>query len=386
MVVTLFARTRFQLVVTIHYAIFRKFLLGRERQREEMIKYHTDKINLLIKEQFSNVATSQRTSLCLDHPLNYSKEDHLEVMKFFTWMKVKQPYLTVPTINYMEEDLPRTVLGIKSQVPLWKKGEASERKLDSDLPQVEDNLEEIREIKKNLREQVLAVHTRDVFAFRFELPEGMLKFEFPPGFFDPMVDCKNIPMSMMFQKYFEQTHQPGFPMFSGNNKAAGTSFPAFFEEFWQLVHLKREDKVPINMKFAILKYLAEKDSPADHIFSQFANQIDKRLAYLYAIRQLWRGFGKDNGKLLSKAKAALKATKPETAAARDQLDFVYTAIRCFTTLGLKGLKVVKTTKLLQRKLASTSSRTWTSKPCLSSWFTKESTMTTSSNIMRPSPE
>ncbi len=227
----------------IHYAIFRKFLLGKGPQREEMIKFHTDKINLLIKEQFSTVATSQRASLCLDQPLNYSKEDHLEVLKFFTWMKVKQPYLTVPTINDMEEDLPRTVLGIKSQVPLRKKSEASNRKLDFDLPQVEDNSEEIREIEKNLREQVLSVHTRDLFEGWFEVPEGMLKSEFPPGFFDPMVDCRDIPMSMTFQKYFEQTHQPGFPTFSGN-KAAGTSFPAFFQEFRQLVHLKTEDKVP----------------------------------------------------------------------------------------------------------------------------------------------
>jgi hypothetical protein len=343
----LLIQTKLALVeVMIHYMIFRKFLLGKERLREEMIKYHTDKINLLIKEQFSNVATSQRTSLCLDHPLNYSKEDHLEVMKFFTWMKVKQPYLTVPTINDMEEDLPRTVLGINSLVPLRKNGEASKRKLDSDLPQVEDNSEEIREIEKNLREQVLTVHTRDIFEGRFEVPEGMLKSEFPPGFFDPMVDCKDIPMSMTFQKYFEQTHQPGFPMFSGNNKAAGTSFPAFFEEFRRLVHLKREDKVPINMKFAILKCLVEKDSPADHIFSQFANRIDKRSSYVYAIRQLWLKFGKDNDKLLSKAKAALKATKPETAASQDQLDFVYTAIRCFDSLiqsGLDGKTAAKKT-------------------------------------------
>jgi hypothetical protein len=67
----------------IHYGIFRKFLLGKGPQREEMIKYHTDMINLLIKDQFSNVATSQRTSLCIDHPLSFTKEDHLEVMKFF---------------------------------------------------------------------------------------------------------------------------------------------------------------------------------------------------------------------------------------------------------------------------------------------------------------
>ena len=316
----------------IHYAIFRKFLNGKDRMREVMIKYHTDKISELIKEQFTNIATSQRTSLCLDHPLNYSKEDHLEVMKFFTWLKVKQPYLTVPTMNEMEDDLPRTVLGIKSTVPLRKRGEATKRRLDVNLPSVEDRSEEIREIDKNLREQVLSVTMRDVFEGRFEVPEGMLKSEFPPGFFDPMVDCKDIPMSMTFQKYFEQTHQSTFPLFSGDNKAAGISFPAFFEEFRRLVHLKREDKVPINMKFAILKSLMEKNSPADHIFSQFANRIDKRSAYVYAIRQLWLEFGKDNDKLLSKAKAALKATKPETASARDQLDFVYTAIKCFDSL------------------------------------------------------
>ncbi len=60
------------------------------------------------------------------------------------------------------------------------------------------------------------------------------------------------------------------------------------------------------------------------------------MAYVYAIRQLWLEFGEDNDKLLSKAKAALKAKKPETAAARDQLDFVYTVIRCFDTLKQRG--------------------------------------------------
>jgi hypothetical protein len=141
---------------------------------------------------------------------------------------------------------------------------------------------------------------------------------------------------MTFQSYFDTTRRPGFPRFSGDPNKSEMSFPAFFEKFRKMVHLKRGDKVDYNTKFTILLSLMEPSSPAYNILEQFENCTDMEEAYLFGVQQLWREYGSDNEKLAASAKVGLKTLRPASAQSKDQLQFAYNVVKKFTTMVQSG--------------------------------------------------
>jgi hypothetical protein len=182
------------------------------------------------------------------------------------------------------------------------------------------------------REEMFGKSKKDTFPGRFEVPEDYRASDFPPGFFEPMVDCDYFPTSMTFKDYFDSTLKSGFPKFSGTDDPFITPFPAFFEKFRVTVHLKREDKVPVDTKYAILKSLLVPTSPAEHMMTQFDHCIDLREAYVEAVRQLWQVYRKTASWIKDRAEDDLYAMKPRSSSSHDQLDFVYGVIRQFYTL------------------------------------------------------
>jgi hypothetical protein len=216
-----------------------------------------------------------------------------------------------------------------------KAGNSSSSPSDSSSESSSDD-EKGRQVK-SAKNNLFKLHQPDIFPGKFTLPEGTEESEFPPGFFDPMVDCQETPTSMTFQSYFDTTKKPGFPRFSGDPTKSEMSFPAFFERFRRMVHMKRGDKVDHSTKFTILLSLMEPSSPAHRILSQFENCTDMEEAYLLGVHQLWREYGSDNEKLLSSAKIGLKTLKPASGQRNDQLQFAYDVVKKFTTMVQSGL-------------------------------------------------
>jgi hypothetical protein len=324
-----------------------------------MLEFHSAEISRILDEHFTDVATAQRANLSISDPLNYTKEDHMIVLAIFTWMKAKQKAVTKDNHSELEQDLPKVAFNLALPVPskytkskrrhdapvTWSKrakrrwktkardSSSSSSSSSSDSSSDDEKRKEVKNAKSNL----FKIRQPDLFQGRFTLPEGAEESQFPPGFFDPMVDCQETPTSMTFQSYFDTTKKPGFPRFSGDPTKSEMSFPAFFEKFRKMVHLKRGDKVDHGTKYTILLSLMEPSSPAHRILAQFENCTDMEEAYLLKVQQLWREYGSDNEKLLSSAKIGLKALKPASAQSDDQLQFAYDVVKSFTTMVQSGL-------------------------------------------------
>jgi hypothetical protein len=324
-----------------------------------MLEYHSAEISRILDEQFTDTATAQRANLSISDPLNYTKEDHMTVLAIFAWMKAKQKAATKNNHSELERDLPKIAFNLALPLPskytkskrrhdapvTWSKRAKRRRRTkprgssssssdsSSESSSDDDKRKEVKSAKNNL----FNIRQPDIFPGRFTLPDGAEESEFPPGFFDPMIDCQETPTSMTFQSYFDTTKKPGFPRFSGDPTKSEMSFPAFFEKFRRMVHLKRGDKVDHGTKYTILLSLMEPSSPANRILAQFENCTDMEEAYLLGVQQLWREYGSDNEKLLSSAKTGLKALKPASAQCDDQLQFAYDVVKNFTTMVQSGL-------------------------------------------------
>jgi hypothetical protein len=346
--------------IFIHYAIYRLALREKSPIQAQLLEYHSAEISRILDEHFTDIATTQRANLSISDPLNYTREDHMTVLSVFAWMKAKQRSVTKDNHAELESDLPRIAFNLPLPLPsklkktkkrhdapvAWSKKAKRRRKTkrardsssssgdsSSESSSDDENSKEVTSAKNNL----FKLHQPDVFPGRFTLPEGAEESEFPPGFFDPMVDCQETPTSMTFQSYFDTTKKPGFPRFSGDPTKSEMSFPAFFERFRKMVHLKRGDKVDHSTKYTILLSLMEPSSRAHRILAQFENCTDMEDAYLHGVHQLWREYGSDNEKLLSSAKIGLKTLKPASAQRNDQLDFAYDVVKKFTTMVQSGL-------------------------------------------------
>ncbi len=345
--------------IYIHYAIYRLTLCEKNSTQAQMLEFHSAEISWILEEQLTDMATAQRANLSISDPLNYSKEDHMTVLAVFTWMKAKQKDVTKDNHSELERDLPNVAFNLALPLPskytkskrphaapvTWSKRTKRRRKTkardssssssnsSSESSSDDDKRKEVTSAKGNL----FKLRQPDVFPGRFTLPEGAEESEYPPGFFDPMVDCQETPTSMTFQSYFDTTKKPGFPRFSGDPTKSEMSFPAFFEKFRRMVHLKRGDKVDHGTKYTILLSLMEPSSPAHRILAQFENCTDMEEAYLLEVQQLWREYGSDNEKLLSSAKIGLKALRPASAQSDDQLQFAYDVVKSFTTMVQSGL-------------------------------------------------
>jgi hypothetical protein len=336
----------------LHYAIYRLALQDKSPLRERILEFHSAEISQILEHNFSDVVTAQRANLLISDPLNYTKEDHMTTVAIFAWMKAKQRFVTKDNCVELESDLPKIAFNVALPLPskitkfkrrqdapvLWSKrakrrrhrtrsmsrsrrnkrydeGSSSSEESSSDSTSDDDQAQQVKKAKGNL----FHIQQRDVFPGRFTLPEGAEESDFPPGFFDSMVDCQETPTSMTFQSYFDTTRRPGFPRFSGDPNKSEMSFPAFLEKFRKMVHLKRGDKVDHNTKFTILLSLMEPSSPAYHILEQFENCTDTEEAYLFGVQQLWREYGSDNEKLASSAKVGLKTLRPASAQSKNQL-------------------------------------------------------------------
>jgi hypothetical protein len=125
------------------------------------------------------------------------------------------------------------------------------------------------------------------------------------------------------------------------------SYPAFFEKFRVTVHLKREDRVPIEVKFITFKSLVKKGSVAESMLLLYKNRTDMHRAYDKCMRQFWAEFGTNNHQTLLKLQAALSSIKPKGKSSQQQLEFVHEVISHFNLLlqcGVKDRSAVKMCK------------------------------------------
>jgi hypothetical protein len=130
-----------------------------------------------------------------------------------------------------------------------------------------------------------------------------------------------------------------FQKFSGEFKGGvQVAFPTFFEKFRVAVHLKREDKVPIAMKFIIFKSLIQSDSKAEDMLNLYNNREDIYRVYDECMRQFWKEFGTENKKMLSKLQSALNDLRPKSGSNQAQLEFVHEVIANFNLLLQCGMK------------------------------------------------
>ena len=84
--------------------------------------------------------------------------------------------------------------------------------------------------EQNLGKQLLDGERRNLFTGRFEVPKGRSHEEYPPGYFDPMLDL-SIPSAKTFREFFDLEMRPNFPLFSGDHKGKKIGFSSFFEKF-----------------------------------------------------------------------------------------------------------------------------------------------------------
>jgi hypothetical protein len=101
-----------------------------------------------------------------------------------------------------------------------------------------DDDEKMVTIQCSLHAQILCGNCQNVFPGRFTPPQGRATSEYPPGYFDCIINTQEIPLNMTLPSYFESMDKKQFESFTGDHKT-GMSYPTFFEKFRVNVHCKR---------------------------------------------------------------------------------------------------------------------------------------------------
>jgi hypothetical protein len=164
----------------------------------------------------------------------YSKEDHARLIKLMDWIKNNVRQLNAENIQTLEKDLPTTMFGLTLDL---KAGVAGKRKYNSgskyDSNESSDGSddEERRTLHDSIRTQYTHMAPSNQLFGRMEIPAGRTEDEYPPGYFDPFIDCMELPTSMSFPQYFDHNYREAIEPFSGDPSNLGVAFPVFFEKF-----------------------------------------------------------------------------------------------------------------------------------------------------------
>ena len=339
-------RTRLAVVKTmVYYSILRAEILKDGPHKSLMMRYLKHRIQEVHAICCTSRSEEERSDLTKTHKVLFDQHLNERVNQFFNWMGAYPSILTKENITRLEIDLPTYIF----EYELDLKGQDSKgtkRRHDDWISDESDSDEEMVTIQRSLHEQILCGNSQNIFPGRFTLAKGRSASEYPPGYFDYMIDTQEIPPNMTFPAYFESMVKKRFEPFTGDHKT-GMSYPAFFEKFRVTVHLKREDKVPIEVKFITFKSLMKKGSVAESMLLIYKNRTDMHRAYDECMRQFWAEFGTNNRQTLLKLQAALSSIKPKGKSSQQQLEFVHEVIGHFNLLlqcGVKDRSAVKMCK------------------------------------------
>jgi hypothetical protein len=273
--------------------------------------------------------------MMMSYSHGYSKEDHGRMIKFFEWVKTHVPTLTKETLLTLEKDLPTQIFQLRLNLSKsGKKGKDNSGECSDSSGHSDD---EQRALKDSLRNQFTRSTPSTNLFGKFELPKGHDEDEYPSGYFDPFIDIKEQPYWMTFKQYFDNTDREGFEPFAGDPSSIGVAYPVFFEKFRVTVHLRREDKVSVEMKFKIFCSLMKENSRAQKKLKLYSNWADYKSAYDNLMRDFWDKFGADRETLLENAKVALGKIKPASDSQDDTMDFVYECNQHYQTLIQNGM-------------------------------------------------
>lgn len=340
-------RTKLAIVkMMIHYAIFRTELLRQGIHETKMVNYHRKRILEILESVDTPRLAQERSDLLYAYRHVYNQQAHDAVLTFFAWMKNHLPNVSRERIFDLEKTLPMTLfdfdLEFNPKDPQDHKDLSGKRGSKRPLDDVEPSDSEEEEagncvLERNLRGQITNIAPLNIFPGRFELPEGRTKREYPPGYFDPMIDTRDVPFSLTFPDYFNSVEREKIPQFSGDAKGAKIAYPTFFEKYRVAVHLKREDRVSLDNKFVIFKSLMVKGSKAENMLRLYTNMADIPRAYDHCMREFWKSFGCENGRVLARIRREMNRLKPADESNQAQLDFVYAIIDLFHLLHQSGM-------------------------------------------------
>jgi hypothetical protein len=329
----------------VYYSILRAEILKDGPQRTLMMRYLKHRIQEVLAICCNARSEEERADLTKTYKVLFDQHLIERISQFFSWMRTQPHILTKENMTRLELDLPTYIfeyeLDIKGQ-----DSKGTKRRHDDWITDSSDSDKEMVTIQRSLHEQILCGNSQNIFPGRFTLPKGRSASEYPPGYFDCMIDTQEIPQNMTFPAYFESMVKKRFEPFTGDHKT-GMSYPAFFKKFRVTVHLKREDKVPIEVKFITFKSLMKKGSVAESMLLLYKNRTDMHRAYDECMRQFWAEFGTNNRQTLLKLQAALSSIKPKGKSSQQQLEFVHEVIshfNLFLQCGVKDRSAVKMCK------------------------------------------
>ena len=326
----------------VHYSILRAEILGKGLYRKLLIQYHSTKLCDILDANHKENLHEERRNMILSYSHGYSKEDHARMIKLMEWIKANVLQLNEENLVMLEKDLPTKIfdleLNIGDKARKGRKRTQDRTMSTSESESPDDSDDDQRVLKESLRTQLTHMAPSKATFGRFELPPGKKEEEYPPGYFDPFVDCAELPYSMTFTQYFDNNLREAIEPFSGDMSSLGVAYPVFFEKFRTKVHLKREDKVSIDMKFKIFASLLKDNSPAKKKLRLYNNWADTAAAYDECMRRFWKLYGMDREALLQQAKSNLGSIHPASNSEDDTLDFVYKCTEYFQTLVQNGMK------------------------------------------------
>jgi hypothetical protein len=327
----------------VHYSILRAEILGKGLYRKLLTQYHSTKLCDILDANHKENLHEERRNMILSYSHGYSKEDHARMIKLMEWIKANVLQLNEENLFTLEKDLPTKIFDLKLEIgekaTRGRKRTPGERgHLTDSESEPDDSDDDRRALKDSLRTQLTHMAPSRATFGRFELPPGKREEEYPPGYFDPFVDCVDCPYNMTFVQFFDNNLREGIEPFSGDTSRLGVAYPVFFEKFRTKVHLKREDKVSVDMKFKIFASLLKDNSPAKKKLRLYNNWADTAGAYDECMRRFWKLYGMDREALLQQAKSNLGSIHPTSNSEDDTLDFVYQCTEYFQTLVQNGMK------------------------------------------------
>jgi hypothetical protein len=213
----------------IYYTMYRAELLKDGPQGPLMLRYLKLRINEIVEKNFFPQITQNRLNMTVMYRALYDHTLHEQVEKFFGWMKTQFPNLTRENISKLEINLPTYLfefeLDIKPQDGKGLKGR--KRRFDdvfSDESDTEMEMDvQMVNVHRNLHEQIFSGNSRNIFPGRFTLQPGRSASEYPPGYFDCMIDTQEVPPNMTFPSYFDSMVRHSFQQFSGEFKRRHSS-------------------------------------------------------------------------------------------------------------------------------------------------------------------
>jgi hypothetical protein len=104
----------------------------------------------------------------------------------------------------LELDLPTYIFEYELDIQ-GQESKGTKRRHDDWISKESDSDEEMVTIQRSLHEQILRGNSQNIFPGRFTLPKGPSASEYPPGYFDCMIDVVCFTVNAAYFKTFTFT-------------------------------------------------------------------------------------------------------------------------------------------------------------------------------------